>query len=344
MADSQSITLYTSIPPKLYRMAGGIEYGDAYQKECINSWISAGFRVVSINPKKEIANIESKYPQVRFVDSGSEDVRTKIQVFLRNIAASGESVSGIINADCYILDCHGIANRIRAWSQQESIVPLRRLDIDRVTLRPTGRKCLGFDGFLFDTRFISRIEELGDWTIGMPWWDCWFPVAMKLAGARILMLEAPVLLHLEHEQRWGFDEHDTRVALLWDLLVAHSEKTPSGEKFLQTRVFCGADPSNKPRQVGQIANRIISWLYLQSETIRFSNEGVPGDFLGRVLMGLEESQEASLRHQLETVTLARWLRSKRAAVRRLGDRIRTRLPSLKMQSPRAESRSMGNER
>ena len=94
MADSQSITLYTSIPPKLYRMAGGIEYGDAYQKDCINSWISGGFRVVSINPRAEIAYLENKYPQVRFVDSGSEDVRARIQVFLRNIAANGESVSG----------------------------------------------------------------------------------------------------------------------------------------------------------------------------------------------------------------------------------------------------------
>ena len=60
-------------------------------------------------------------------------------------------------------------------------------------------------------------------------------------------------------------------------------------------------------------------------------------------MGLEESQEASLRHQLETVIFSRWLRSKRAAVRRLGDRIRRRLPSLNLQSPQVESRSMGKE-
>jgi hypothetical protein len=343
MVESQGITLYTSIPPKLYRMAGGVEYGDAYQNECIHSWISAGFRVVSLNRKSEIPYLQNEHPQVRFADSGSEDVRTRIDVFFRHITANGERISGIINADCYFLDCHGIASKIRAGSQQKSIVPLRRLDIDHATLRPTGRKCVGFDGFLFDTRFISRIEELGDWTIGMPWWDCWFPMAMHFAGARILMLDAPVLLHLEHEQRWGFDEHDARVALLWDLLVSHNEKKPGKEELSERGVFFGAGRSIEPRKVGQIADRIISWLYLQSETIRFSNESVPGDFLGRILMGLEESQEASLRHQLETVTFARWLRSKRAAVRRLGDRIRRRLPSLKMQSLRVESRSVGNE-
>jgi hypothetical protein len=342
MADNQGITLYTSIPPKLHRMAGGLEYGDAYQMECINSWISGGFRVVSINRRAEIASLEKKYPQVRFVDSGSDDVRTKIHVFLRHIAATGERLCGIINADCYFLNCYAIANRIRTGAQ-ESIVPLRRLDIDCTTLRPTGRKCLGFDCFLFDTRFISRLDGLGDWTIGMPWWDCWFPVAMYLSGAYIRIPDAPVLLHLGHEQRWSFDEHDTRVGLLWDLLAAHSEITPSVERLSQNRVTCGADLSNKPSRVGEVAGRILTWLYLQSETIRLSNESVPGDFLSRVLMGLEESQEASLRHQLETVTFSRWLLSKRAAVHRLGQRIRRKLPSLNLQSPRVEPRSMGKE-
>ena len=57
------------------------------------------------------------------------------------------------------------------------------------------------------------------------------------------MLEAPVLLHLEHEQRWGFDEHDTRVALLWDLLVAHSKKRLVGRNF--SRHACFAVPTHR---------------------------------------------------------------------------------------------------
>ena len=92
----------------------------------------------------------------------------------------------------------------------------------------------------------------------MPWWDCWFPAAMYLAGARILMLDVPVLLHLGHEQRWGFDEHDARAALLWDILIAHSGKTLSGEKSSPRRVLCGADLSKEARKVEQIAGGIIS--------------------------------------------------------------------------------------
>lgn len=342
MADSQGITLYTSIPPRLHRMAGGVEYGDAYQMECINSWVSGGFRVVSINRKAEIASLQNKYPQVQFVDSGSDDARTSIHVFFRHIATTGEAVSGIINADCYLLNCYPIANRVRVGAQ-ESIVLLRRLDIDSTALRPTRGKYVGFDGFVFDTRFLAGIEDTGDWNIGTPIWDYWFPIAMYLAGARIRKLDVPVLLHLGHEGRWSLDEHDARVALLWEVLMAHSRKTQSGENLSQRRVLCGADLSNEERKVEQIAEGIIPWLNLQAETIRLSNEGSTGDFLSRVLMGLEGSQEATLRHQLETVTFSRWLRSKRGAARRLGDRIRRKLPSLNLQSPRLESKTIGKE-
>ena len=337
MTDSQSITLYTSIPPKLHRMAGGLEYGDAYQKECINSWISAGFRVVSINPGSEIAYLANKYPQVRFEDSGSEDVRTRIHVFLRHIAATGEPLSGIINADCYLLDCGSIADRIRAASQ-ESVVLLRRLNLDPTALRPTGRRCPGFDAFLFDTAFLPLVDDIGNWSIGTPWWDFWFPVAMYLAGARLRMLDAPVLLHLDHEQSWRVDDCDAQAAQLWDVLIAHTRKTMSGAKSPENRVLCGVDLANETCRVEQIAERIVPWLHLQAETIRLSGEGVAGNLLSRVLMGLEESQEASLRHQLDTVTFPKWLRSKRAAVHRLRDRVRRQSPSPNLQSPRAESK------
>jgi hypothetical protein len=124
MADCQGITLYTSIPPRLKRMAAGREYGDEYQKKCIDSWISGGFRVVSINPKSEIASLESKYPQVTYVDSGSEDIGTEIHVFFQNIEATEERFAGIINADCFLLNSFSIAERLQTDSQ-ESVVLLR---------------------------------------------------------------------------------------------------------------------------------------------------------------------------------------------------------------------------
>lgn len=342
MTDSQGITLYTSIPPVMRRMAGGAEYGEAYQKECIDSWITGGFRVVSINPRSEIEKLAHKYPQVRFIDSGSEDFRTKISVFLQTIAASGEPIAGIINADCYLLNCYSIAARIRTGSQ-DSIVLLRRLDIDSKAMRPTRGKYLGFDGFLFDTRFLPRIEDPGDWNIGTPCWDYWFPIEMYLAGARIRKLDVPVLLHLGHEGRWDFAENDTRAALLWDTLNAHSRRTLNGEKLASSRVLCGADLSDETRKVEQIADGIIPWLNHQAETIHLSNEGAAGDFVSRVLLGLEGSEEATLRHQLETVTFFRWLQSKRRAARRLGNRIRRQLLSFNLQGPRVDSRCAGKE-
>src|SRR5579862_5429125 len=176
MADKPPIALYTSIPPQLRRAMGKVEYGDAYQKECVDSWISGGFRVVSVNREAEIPFLASKFPQVEFVDSGTDDVRTRIQIFLQKVAASGDGISGIINADCYLLDAGSIADRLR-FAAQGSVVLLRRINIDGATMRPTGRKCPGFDGFLFDTSFLGQIEDLGNWAIGTPWWDYWFPIA-----------------------------------------------------------------------------------------------------------------------------------------------------------------------
>ena len=311
MADSQGITLYTSIPPTLKRMAGGVEYGDAYQKECIHSWIAGGFRVVSINPGAEIASLKIKHPQVKFVDSDSENARTRIDVFFQNIATTGERFSGIINADCYLLSVGANLDAVRA-NVPGTITLLRRLDIDQATLRPSGRKTWGFDGFLFDTKFLARIDGSNEWEIGEPWWDLWFPFAIYVAGARLRLLDVPVLLHLEHEQRWSWEGWEVNAGFFWDVLKSHSAELNDG------RVSANPLEMRDPHELNK---KLLLWLHLHAETIRLANECAAGNFLSKVLIGMEDTQEASLQHQLDTVTFPQWLQSKRGAVRRLHDRI-----------------------
>jgi hypothetical protein len=51
---AQAVTLYTSLPPRIERLAAGRELGAVYQRECIASWRRLGFDVVSLNARAEI--------------------------------------------------------------------------------------------------------------------------------------------------------------------------------------------------------------------------------------------------------------------------------------------------
>lgn len=323
MTAVREIPLYTSIPPTIRRTAEGIEHGEDYQRECIDSWIAAGFRVVSINSADEIAQLLSKYKQVHFVESGTGDARTGIHTFISTIVDKGEPIAGIINADCYLLNCGSMAERMY-HAAVESIVLLRRLNINSKSLRPSGNKCTGFDGFLFDTKFLSSLDALGDWAIGTPWWDYWFPAVMHLAGARIRMFDAPVLFHLDHEQRWSLEDLNMGAAIYRKELIECTRRALKGELLSQSATVCGIDILDSTFEPMQLLGRTVEWFYRQAEIIPLRNGNLPEDFLSRVLRALENSQEISLQHQLDTVTFSWWLRSKRGAVRRLRDRLRKR--------------------
>ena len=51
------VTLFTSLPPGTTRIVNGHDFGPAYQRACIDSWIAAGFDVVSLNPESEVAQL-----------------------------------------------------------------------------------------------------------------------------------------------------------------------------------------------------------------------------------------------------------------------------------------------
>jgi tetratricopeptide (TPR) repeat protein len=44
--------------------------------------------------------------------------------------------------------------------------------------------------------------------MGMPWWDCWLPVALAFKGCEIRILESPSIIHLDHGK--GFNRRAWR--------------------------------------------------------------------------------------------------------------------------------------
>ena len=97
---------------------------------------------------------------------------------------------------------------------------------------------LGFDAFFFDTRFIENIDDAGDWTIGEPVWDYWFPLVMHIAGASLKAPNAPIIVHLNHVQQWrGADLRASGTKLLRHLLSLHLEDRLPVELAQQIRKF-----------------------------------------------------------------------------------------------------------
>src|ERR1700681_4601960 len=125
------VTLFTSLPPGTTRMVNGRDFGTAYQRACIDSWIAAGFDVVSLNPDSEIAQLR-KY-----------DFPVSYPAFVQGI------VSGA----------------------RDGLVMVERVNIDPGSLLPTGQTCLGFDAFFFNKADAARVTIDPDLSVGQPWWD-----------------------------------------------------------------------------------------------------------------------------------------------------------------------------
>src|SRR3981189_1928829 len=88
-------TLFTSLPPRTTRIVSGHDFGLAYQRACIDSWVAAGFDVVSLNSESEIAELQKFGFPINYIISRSP--RPKILEYLTEARRSQTELMGIIN-------------------------------------------------------------------------------------------------------------------------------------------------------------------------------------------------------------------------------------------------------
>jgi len=196
-------TLFTSIPPEMSRIVRGQERGPAWQSACIQSWIRAGFRVISLNPQNEIDRFHPLPANIEFQALPAHSSRASISDFFRAAQACGDEVAGIVNADCMIAAPPEFLFRLKSCIG--GIVLSERADIDPNTLRPLGLSGFGFDGFFFDVAAIDKIKWDDHWMIGAVWYDFWLPLAFQVGGLRVKTLPAPILHHLYHDRAWNWE-------------------------------------------------------------------------------------------------------------------------------------------
>jgi glycosyltransferase involved in cell wall biosynthesis len=196
--NNHEIVLVTSIAPRNFDR----------QKSAIDTWISLGFSVVSLNTFEEIKELDYLYPNVRFHavnrDARLEAGRPLIYLddvfdYLRH---HGTPISGIINSDIHFkTDRHFLS--FIANESVGSMVFGARVDIESIENLDTGIVYdQGFDYFFFDRDLLKHYPS-EDFCIGMPWWDYWIVVALIQKKVPVKRLTSRISYHLIHSYNYS---------------------------------------------------------------------------------------------------------------------------------------------
>src|SRR6202166_5256838 len=275
------VTLFTSLPPSTTRIVDGHDYGIAYQRACIASWIAAGFDVISLNPESEIAELRKyDYPINYLV---SPNPRPRIFEFLKEAFRSPSDLIGIINADCLLLSYPAFVQGIVSGAK-DGLVMVERVNIDPNNLLPTGQTCLGFDAFFFNKTHASRLTIDPDLSVGQPWWDYWFPMEFAVSGVKLLRPQSPLIFHLDHEQGWSQArwlyygrKFITRFS------VVDETSTPSFSAGLHE--FLGSGSAEKD-DLGGFGDWCFHWLRDNAEYLEVAQDSTAAGLFGRILAAI----------------------------------------------------------
>ena len=248
--------MFTSIPPRARRLVGDRDFGPAWQAACVESWRRAGFGVVSLNSAQEIESLRGTAPAgVAFVRLPDGATVPRIVDFLDAARESGAPVAGIVNADCMMIPQTGLAERLA--DGLGDVVIVERINVDRETLRPTGRHCYGFDGFFFPTQAVGAAARDESWRIGDTWWDYWLPIAFRLGGVGTRTLPAPALIHLDHDVAWDKQGWIDKCGRLLDYVRASRTRPDNAEL---AALFDATPVRPGEQDVHALSLRIFAWL------------------------------------------------------------------------------------
>jgi hypothetical protein len=177
------------------------------QRSAINSWLLAGFKVVSLNTKEEVDKLKPYFPQIQFhvVNRSAKEKYGKpyiyIYDFLSYLKSTDYKVVGIINSDIHFKAVNqGFVNVIYKEAL-DSLVYGHRLDVKNIN-DSNGTLCYGVDYFFFDRNLIHIYQDDG-LCMGQPAWDWWMvcvPASKNKTTKRILN---PIGYHVIHRQQWN---------------------------------------------------------------------------------------------------------------------------------------------
>jgi hypothetical protein len=236
MPSVPEIAIVTSIPPRTTREQNGFDIGGHYQADCVASWVAAGFKVLSVNIREEIPLLAERYPQIEFVEA-PRDARIVagrptplIDDLLLVLARQPQSIVGIINADLCMETGKRWVECIRPLVLSTLLIG-HRLDVASWSTQPGELKAQGvpytggFDLFFFEKAAIAKcLTGAGAdrfFSMGMPWWDFWLPVAFAVQGYRVALMQEPFAGHLVHPVKYDPAAWEYMGAQFIDYVLQH---------------------------------------------------------------------------------------------------------------------------
>lgn len=192
------IRFFTSIAP----------YQIEKQYSAISTWVSLGICVHSVNTKKEIDYLENKFPFVKFhcVERNGLSLFGKPYIFINDIFSVAQTLLKVddvfilCNSDIY-LEPYFFDRKIF------KLKPMEMLFVNRFNV-PARDVSVGIDYDCGIDIFCVRVSalpmlDMGDFCLGVPFWDFWLPILAISKGYRISKLNFPLAIHVNHPENYS---------------------------------------------------------------------------------------------------------------------------------------------
>lgn len=205
----EQITLVTSVTPQ------NVEN----QRRAMDSWLHAGFSVISLNAEPEIDQCRASFPGMNFFpvahDARAECGRPLVYLddafaFLKK---TGSEICGLVNSDIHLRA--GVAAVDYVTQQARgSLVLACRTDVDSLESRTGEVFKHGIDVFLFDKKILNQVPS-SRFCLGQPWWDYWFPACVlgMQKDIPLKLVTFPFIAHIRHASNWDRDRNFEKYGL-----------------------------------------------------------------------------------------------------------------------------------
>jgi hypothetical protein len=179
------------------------------QPMAVQSWVEAGFKVVSLNSPKEIAELREAYPSVEFVpcfrtmEGTFKAPYIPISAFIDYAKEQALPQVMLINSDIVIKDVAGDLGKYWDWSVNGLVIANRE---DHDGTFTNGKRYLhGFDVFMLSSKHYGLITQTM-FCMGQTWWDYWLPYRFIRRGVQVVGVREPMFWHQSHAAQYSHDD------------------------------------------------------------------------------------------------------------------------------------------
>lgn len=178
----------------------------AHQLAAMQTWMQAGFKVVSINALEEIIMMQHRTAGIEFVatDRDTSNIYENQYVYIQDILTYFRirdiGICGIINPNVFLLK-PAIAGLIRREAAN-SIIFGSRIDVQDLSRGQGVEYNRAFDYFFFDKIVADCYPENNEFCLGKPWWDYWLALIPIMHGHIGKKIKDPVAACLDQSKSW----------------------------------------------------------------------------------------------------------------------------------------------